>query len=283
MKHLVLIVAVFLLPLTLLAHHSGTTGSSVAPEKAAQAEKAVATFAGGCFWCVEADFEKVEGVSEAISGFAGGKESNPAYKEVASGKTGHLEAVQVIFDPAKVSYSALLEVFWKHVDPTDQGGQFVDRGAQYRSAIFCHDEAQKQLAEKSRESLESSGIFDRRIVTEIRLLQKFYKAEDDHQDYYKNHSIRYRYYRYNSGRDQFLKKTWENNHWEFEAMEISSSPTAGPKYEKPDDEVLRSQLTQLQYRVTQEDATLSKLSQLRRSRVGDTRGFRSLHRAWSVA
>ena len=255
MKHIVLILTVFLLPITLLAHHPATTGSRVEPEKVAQAEKAVATFAGGCFWCVEADFEKVEGVSEAISGFAGGKESNPAYKDVASGKTGHVEAVQVLFDPAKVSYSALLEVFWKHVDPTDQGGQFVDRGAQYRSAIFYHDEAQKQLAEKSRESLESSGIFDRRIVTEIRLLQKFYKAEDNHQDYYKNHSIRYRYYRYNSGRDQFLNKTWENNHWEFERMEISSSTTTGPKYEKPGDEVLQSQLTQLQYRVTQEDAT----------------------------
>ncbi len=217
MKHIVLIVAVLLLPITPFAHHPETTGSRVGPEKA------VATFAGGCFWCVEADFEKVEGVSDAISGFAGGEESHPAYQDVASGKTGHVEAVQVIFDPARVSYSDLLEVFWKHVDPTDPGGQFVDRGAQYRTAIFYHDEAQKRLAEKSRESLESSGIFERKIVTEIRLLQKFYKAEGAHQDYYKNHSIRYRYYRYNSGRDQFLKKTWEDNHWALEEMEVSSS------------------------------------------------------------
>ena len=114
------------------------------------------------------------------------------------------------------SYSDLLEVFWKHVDPTDQGGQFVDRGAQYRTAIFYHDETQKQLAEKSREPLQSSGIFDGKIVTEIRPLQEFYKAEEGHQNYYKNHSIRYRYYRYNSGRNQFLKKTWENKQWEFE-------------------------------------------------------------------
>ena len=216
MKHIVLIVAASLLPITLFAHHPARTGSRVGPEQAVQAEEELATFAGGCFWCMEADFEKVEGVSEAIAGFAGGKESSPAYQEVASGKTGHVEAVQVIFDPAKVSYSDLLEVFWKHVDPTDQGGQFVDRGAQYRTAIFYHDETQKQLAEKSRESLQSSGIFDGKIVTEIRPLQEFYKAEEGHQNYYKNHSIRYRYYRYNSGRDQFLKKTWENKQWEFE-------------------------------------------------------------------
>jgi len=255
MQRIVLLVVIFLSPTGLVGHHLSITGSRATPDKAAQTQTAVATFAGGCFWCVEADFEKVEGVREAISGFAGGRESNPAYKDVAAGKTGHVEAVQVIFDPAKISYSALLEVFWKHVDPTDQGGQFVDRGRQYRSVIFYHDDEQKQLAEESRDSLESSGIFSASIVTEIRPLQSFFKAEDDHQDYYRNHPIRYRYYRYNSGRDQFLKKTWKNTHWEFDPMESNSSMTTDPPYEKPGVEELRGRLTPLQYRVTQENAT----------------------------
>ena len=217
--------------------------------------KAAATFAGGCFWCVEADFEKVAGVTEVISGYAGGEEVNPSYQDVASGMTGHAEAAQVIFDPAQVSYSALLEVFWKHVDPTDNAGQFVDRGAQYRTGIFYHDEAQRQLAEKSRDALVESGIFDRPIVTEIQPLKAFYPAEEYHQDYYKNHSIRYRYYRYNSGRDQFLDKVWENNDKEFKVSEAGSKPEADVEYSKPDDRTLQSRLTKLQYQVTQQDGT----------------------------
>ncbi len=254
MKQLVLITAA-LLPLALFARHPSAPASHPEPEEGTPAPKAVATFAGGCFWCVEADFEKIEGVSQAISGFAGGSESNPTYTQVASGKTSHLEAVQVTFDPSAVTYSALLEVFWKHVDPTDPGGQFVDRGAQYRSAIFYHDKEQKGLAHQSRESLESSGIFEKKITTEIRPLEKFYVAENYHQDYYKNHSIRYRYYRYNSGRDQFLKKTWGNNDWKFEVVEMSSSPTGEATYVKPAAEALRARLTELQYRVTQKEAT----------------------------
>ncbi len=254
MRHIVLILVAFL-SIALFVQNRSATGSQAQPEEGSPAGKAVATFAGGCFWCVEADFEKVEGVSEAVSGFAGGNESNPTYKQVASGKTSHLEAVQVTFDPSTVTFSELLEVFWKHVDPTDPGGQFVDRGAHYRSAIFYHDEKQKQLAQKSQESLESSGVFERAIVTEIRPLEKFYEAEHYHQDYYKNHSIRYHYYRYNSGRDQFLKKTWRNNKWKLEVMGMSSSTLTGTSYEKPEDEVLRSRLNEIQYRVTQEDGT----------------------------
>ena len=195
------------IPLLLLALFSPLESTSAQSRESIPA--AAATFAGGCFWCVEADFEKVVGVTEVISGYAGGEKANPTYEEVSSGRTRHVEAAQVIFDPAQVSYSQLLEVFWTHVDPTDNGGQFVDRGGQYRTAIFYHNEEQKELAEQSRKTLANSGIFDQTIVTEITPLTAFYKAEEYHQDYYKNHSIRYRYYRYNSGRDQFLDRVWK--------------------------------------------------------------------------
>lgn len=165
-----------------------------------------ATLAGGCFWCVEADFEKVPGVIKAISGYTGGRGADPTYDDY--GRKGHVEAVQVIYDPQKVSYQELLEYFWRHIDPTDAGGQFVDRGAQYRSAIFYHDDEQRRLAEKSKQELEKSGRFTKPIVTEILPFTRFYRAEDYHQDYYKNHSLRYRYYRSNSGRDQFLHRVW---------------------------------------------------------------------------
>ncbi len=231
--------------------HSASAGTSAA----ADSDQAVATFAGGCFWCVEADFEKVEGVSDAISGYAGGDEKNPTYEQVSSGRTSHAEAVQVIFDPAQVSYSALLDVFWKHIDPTDGGGQFVDRGAQYRSEIFYHDEKQKQLAEKSREQLAKSGVFDKPILTGIKPLTKFYRAAEYHQDYYKNHSIRYRFYRYGSGRDQFLEKAWKNNENRFEVSEMNPKIETQVEYQKPDDATLRSSLTQIQYKVTQKDGT----------------------------
>ena len=167
-----------------------------------------ATFAGGCFWCTEADFEKVDGVVVAISGYTGGHIDNPTYHQVSAGGTGHVEAVQVIYDPQKITYNELLDVFWRHVDPTDAGGQFVDRGPSYRSAIFYHDDQQKKLAEASKRALEASGRFDRPIFTEIVKLDKFYKAEDYHQDYYKKNALRYKFYRFGSGRDQFLSRVW---------------------------------------------------------------------------
>ena len=169
----------------------------------------IATFAGGCFWCVESDFEKLPGVVKVISGYTGGNKENPTYEEVSSGGTGHVEAVQVYYDPSKVAYEKLLDYFWKHVDPTDAGGQFVDRGSQYRSVIFYHDEEQKRLAEKSKEALDKSERFNKPIVTEILQFTKFYKAEDYHQDYYKTHPLKYRFYRYESGRDQFLERYGE--------------------------------------------------------------------------
>lgn len=168
----------------------------------------VATFAGGCFWCVEADFDKVPGVAKTISGFMGGKVANPTYEQVSSGGTGHLESVQVYFDPSVISYDGLLAAFWRMVNPTDAGGQFVDRGEQYTTAIFYHDEAQRLAAEKSRDALKASGRYNDAIVTPLRAATEFYPAEDYHQDFHKKSSIRYSFYRHRSGRDQYLEKTW---------------------------------------------------------------------------
>ena len=208
-----------------------------------------ATFAGGCFWCMEPPFEKLDGVTEVISGYTGGKKVNPTYEEVSYGGTGHLESVQIIYDPSKITYSELLDVFWKQIDPTDPNGQFVDRGLQYRSAIFYHNDEQKSLAEKSKEELDKSGRYNKPIVTEIIQASTFYKAEDYHQDYYKKNPIRYKFYRYNSGRDQYLKKIWGNE------MEKKVSKNNNERYKKPSKEELRKKLTPLQYKVTQEEAT----------------------------
>ncbi|MDW7709143.1 MAG: peptide-methionine (S)-S-oxide reductase MsrA [Deferrisomatales bacterium] len=213
---------------------------------------ATATFAGGCFWCTEADFEKVTGVLEVVSGYAGGHVPNPTYEQVIGGDTGHLEVVQVTYDPGRVSYRELLDVFWRHVDPTDPGGQFVDRGPQYRTAIFYADDEQKRLAEESRDALARSGRFARPIVTEIVPLTAFYRAEEYHQDYHRTHSLRYLYYRWSSGRDQFLGKVWGEG--------AAAPPAGAPPQEargaaKPPAEELRRRLTPLQYRVTQEDGT----------------------------
>lgn len=169
---------------------------------------AVATFAGGCFWCVEADFDKVPGVAKTISGFMGGKVENPTYEQVSGGGTGHLESVQVHYDPSVISYDGLLAAFWRTVNPTDEGGQFVDRGEQYSTAIFYHDETQRMAAEKSRDALTASGRYKDPVVTPIRAASTFYPAEEYHQDYYKKNPIRYNFYRHRSGRDQYLEKTW---------------------------------------------------------------------------
>jgi peptide methionine sulfoxide reductase msrA/msrB len=206
-----------------------------------------ATLAGGCFWCVESDFEKVDGVIEVISGYTGGHKANPKYKEVSSGTTGHIEAVQIIYDPEIISYEEILDVLWRHIDPTDGEGQFVDRGNQYRSAIFYHNEEQKKIAEKSIRSLENSGIFDKPIATEIKKFNKFYAAEDYHQDYYERNPIRYKYYRWNSGRDQFLEKVWKDK--------VKDKRTNSTKYHKPEDSVIKARLTPLQYKVTQKEGT----------------------------
>jgi peptide methionine sulfoxide reductase msrA/msrB len=169
---------------------------------------ATATFAGGCFWCLEPPFHQLEGVHDVIAGFTGGQEIDPTYKEVVNGQTGHRESAQVTFDPSIVSYEDLLYTFWRNIDPTDEYGQFADRGSHYETAIFFHDDEQKRLAEISKRDLETSGKFDKPIVTDVLPVTVFYKAEDYHQDYYKTNPLHYNAYKKGSGREGFIKKTW---------------------------------------------------------------------------
>ena len=172
------------------------------------AASAVATFAGGCFWCLEPPFDALDGVLSTVSGYTGGHVIDPTYKQVSAGGTGHAEAIQVRYDPAKISYDELLDVFWRNIDPTTKDRQFCDRGSQYRSAIFYHDEAQRAAAERSRTELERTKPFAGEIVTEIVAVDTFYPAEEYHQDYYLKNPLRYRYYRFGCGRDARLKELW---------------------------------------------------------------------------
>ena len=215
---------------------------SLSASEASKIDKA--TFAGGCFWCNGSDFWL----------YTGGHKESPTYEEVSAGKTGHVEAIEVSFDPSKVSFGNLLDVFWRQIDPTDPGGQLVDRGSQYRSAIFYHTPEQKALAEKSKEELQKSGSFIKPIVTEILPAAKFYPAEEYHQDYYKKNPIRYKFYRFNSGRDQFLKKVWG----EEKVSQVKDPQSSGEKWRtfvKPTKEELKKRLTPTQYKVTQQNGT----------------------------
>ncbi len=175
---------------------------------AGQDDSAVAVFAGGCFWCTEADFDKLPGVLETTSGYIGGSIENPTYEEVSSGRSGHIEAVQVRFDPRQTSYAKLLEAFWPTIDPVNGNGQFCDNGPQYRSAIFYLDAEQQRLAEASKNALAASGRFQQPIATQILAATTFYAAEDYHQDYHRKNPLRYRYYRHGCGRDQRLQTLW---------------------------------------------------------------------------
>ena len=167
---------------------------------------AKATFAGGCFWCMEPPYDELEGVTSTISGYTGGTKKNPTYEQVSAGTTGHTEAVEITYDPKKVSYEKLLDVFWRNIDPLTANAQFCDSGSQYRSAIFYHDQTQKTLAEASKKRVQSR--FKQPIVTEIVQASEFYPAEDYHQDYYKKNPIRYKFYRYGCGRDKRLQELW---------------------------------------------------------------------------
>jgi peptide methionine sulfoxide reductase msrA/msrB len=194
----------------------------------------LATFAGGCFWCMVKPFDEQPGIHKVVSGYTGGTKENPTYEEVCSNKTGHFEAVQITFDPGLYPYEKILELFWQQIDPTDAGGQFGDRGESYRTAIFYHNEEQHQLAEASKVALEQSGIFKKPIVTEIIPAGPFYDAEDYHQHYYKKNPIRYKLYRTGSGRERFLKESWKN---------------------KDIEQSLKNKLTPIQYEVTQNNGT----------------------------
>jgi len=207
-----------------------------------------ATFAGGCFWCMEKPFEELKGVKTVISGFSGGKVEDPSYKLVSSGKTKHIEVVQVTYDPKLVSYNDLLAAFWVNINPTDKGGQFVDRGHQYTTAIFYHNDKQKKLALSSKEYIKSLEINDKKIVTPVRAFKKFYAAEDYHQDFYKRTivtKLKYKYYRNASGRDDFLEDYWKDIKLDFNSQ----------KKVAKDMKNLKETLTEIQYKVTQEDGT----------------------------
>ena len=211
-----------------------------------------AVFAGGCFWCMESILEPVPGVLEVISGYTGGTVEDPTYEQVSSGTTGHYEAVSVHFDPARVSYEELLEVFWRHIDPTDLGGQFHDSGSQYGTAIFVRDDDQRAAAEASKRALETTGIFDSPIATEILPAQTFYPAEAYHQDYYVKNEARFRAYSAATGRMAFVQAAW-SGHEDVSLFPADDRPWEG--FEKPSSEDLRTMLTPLQYSVTQENGT----------------------------
>ncbi len=200
-----------------------------------QSDLQLATFAGGCFWCMVAPFKQLTGVVKVVSGYTGGKTKDPSYEEVCSGKTGHYEAVQITYDPHVISYQELLEVFWRQIDPTDSGGQFHDRGSSYKTAIFYHHDEQRIIAENSKEELRASGRFSKPIATAILPATDFYPAEDYHQNYHLKQPLHYQMYRQGSGRDAFIKQHWPHN--------------------QADPQDLRSRLTKLQYEVTQNGGT----------------------------
>lgn len=233
-----------------------------APMKSQAPNLAVATLAGGCFWCVEADLEKLPGVASVVSGYTGGTESNPTYEQVSSGRTGHYEAVEVRFDPAQVSYRQVLDAFLRHIDPTDAGGQFADRGRQYRPAIFVHDEAQRTEAKSALDALAASGRFTRPIVVDILPAGPFTPAEDYHQDYWRTHAGPYKAYRTGSGRDQFLARTWGSQPAASKPAGEAASPGKAPAqppawraFTRPSDAALRATLTPLAFEVTRQDGT----------------------------
>ncbi len=237
------------------------------PKKDMMGDKglSVATFAGGCFWCTESGFEKLPGVDDAVSGYTAGELENPTYKQVSRGGTGHTEAVQVHYDPTVISFDDLLEGFWRQFDPTDGEGSFVDRGSQYRPGVYYNDEAEKVAVEASIAKYEASGRYDKPFAVEVAPLGVFYPAEDYHQDYYVKNPVRYKYYRFGSGRDQYLEKFWGDDlHYAIKGPMKDEAAVMGEKkmsddtskvYTKPSDDVLRAQLTDLQYKVTQKEGT----------------------------
>jgi peptide methionine sulfoxide reductase msrA/msrB len=217
-------------------------------------EPAKATFAAGCFWCVEVAFDKLPGVIATTAGYTGGHVKNPTYEQVSSGRTGHAEALQVTFDPAKVSYERLLEVFWRNVDPVDGDGQFCDRGTQYRPVVFYHDATQKKLAEESKARLAATGRF-KRLSPEIVPAGEFYEAEEYHQDFYKKNPARYKSYSMGCGRERRLEDVWGDEELRIFSEPVKQSDVEPGNWCKPPAKELRGKLTRLQYEVTQEEAT----------------------------
>ncbi len=208
-----------------------------------------ATFGGGCFWCMQYAFDKVKGVVSTTVGYTGGREKNPSYKEVSSGKTRHAEAIEIVYDPSQITYSELLDVFWENINPTTLDKQFADEGAQYRTAVFYHNEEQKKLAAASKARLEKSGKFDKPVVTEIVPAVTFYKAEEYHQKYYEKNAVRYKLYHDASGREEYKKKMWGDK------PQVKNPSDKTKKYKKTSGEELKKKLSPLQYEVTQQCGT----------------------------
>ena len=207
----------------------------------------IAIFAGGCFWCMESDFEKHPGIKKVVSGYTGGNTLNPSYNDYA--KAGHIEAVKILFQPSLISFSSLLEIFWLNIDPLDANGQFCDRGKEYSSAIFYLNYEQKTLAEKSKINIEKMGIFDRPIQTRILKAEDFFLAEEYHQNYYIKNPLKYNYYRFRCGRDNRLKNIWGENYDKYIGFVKKTL------FQKPDLNEIKKMLTNLQFNVTQEDGT----------------------------
>ena len=248
------------------------------PYAPTEANLAVATVAGGCFWCVEAGYEKIPGVIEVVSGYSGGQTVNPTYSQVSAGGTGHTEAAQVYYDPTKITYNGIVKALWRIADPTDAQGQFVDRGTQYRPAIFYNNEQEKQIAEAAKQDLQTSGIYKKPVVIEIVPASTFYPAEDYHQDYYKKNPLRYKAYTFNSGRYQFIESVYGKNYeldfaqfkptsssmQEVSTTDDNSMETSktmnnvgfNPQtFTKPSQDELKKSLNAMQYKVTQQDGT----------------------------
>lgn len=245
------------IPLMLLIYsHVGNADTPTAKPRNLE----VATLAGGCFWCTESDLEALNGVYDVVSGYSGGDLLNPTYKQVSSGKTGHIEVIQVRYDADKISYIDVLDQFFRHIDPTDAKGSFVDRGLHYRPAIFYHNEVQKKVAQSFMSDIEALGIFGKPLATELIAFKKFWPAEQYHQDYYKKSSLKYKYYRYNSGRDQYLDKIFGNDRTENpvtlqQLIQKNSNRQEIKTYVKPTNEQIKASLTPLQFYVTQEEGT----------------------------
>ena len=214
-----------------------------------------ALFAGGCFWCMEHPFENQPGISKALSGYTGGEKQNPTYNQVASGSTQHVEAVEIHFDPEIISYNDLLQIFWRNIDPTDAGGQFVDRGKQYTTGIFYKNNQQRMTAEQSKKRLEGKNLFNKKIITKIVPAEKFYPAEEYHQDFFKKNYIRYRVYRAGSGRDEFIKRIWGEDR-EYKVSKTGFNRGTVPKIIYIGNKTKsKRQLTNMQYKVTQKNGT----------------------------
>lgn len=251
-----------------------TTPTSENPYAPTDPNLAVATVAGGCFWCVEAGYEKIPGVVEVVSGYTGGETENPTYKQVSAGGTGHTVAAQVYYDPTEITYEGIVQALWRIADPTDAEGQYVDRGTQYRPAIFYNNQQEKQTAEAAKQALQDSGVYEKPVVIEIVPVSTFYPAEEYHQDYYKKNPIRYKAYTFNSGRYQFIESVYGKNYQldfsqfkpdadSVENSNVSASSTNTKMttgfnvdtFVKPAQSELKKSLNDIQYKVTQEEGT----------------------------